>query len=40
MKLNGQLHAPTDVPSGEEAAVSIEQEAGWASEPVWTLWRE
>jgi hypothetical protein len=32
MQASGQLHDP--------ATLLIGQEAGWAPEPVWTLWRE
>jgi hypothetical protein len=32
--MNGQLHAPAASPP-----VHIEYEAGWAPEPVWTIWR-
>jgi hypothetical protein len=42
MEVSGQLHAPTTLPPspGERAPVSIGQEAEWASELVWTLWRK
>jgi hypothetical protein len=36
---SGQLHAPTVLPPGKQPPVPIGQEAGWSSEPVWTLWR-
>jgi hypothetical protein len=39
MKMNGQLYDPADLPSEKEFAVRFEYEAGWAPEPVWTLWR-
>jgi hypothetical protein len=39
MNGNGQLHAQAALPPGEEPPVTIGQEAGWAQEPVWTLWR-
>jgi hypothetical protein len=38
MEVIGQLHAPAAVPQGKLRAVPIGQEAGWATEPVWTLW--
>jgi hypothetical protein len=31
-----QIHAQVALPPGKELQVSILQEAGWASEPVWT----
>jgi hypothetical protein len=31
MEVSGQLHAPATLPIAEEAE--------WAPEPVWTLWR-
>jgi hypothetical protein len=34
-----KLEAPVDLPPEKEAAVSIGYEAGWAPEPVWTMWR-
>jgi hypothetical protein len=36
---NDQLHAPAVLPTRKEPPVSIENEAGWAPEPVWTTWR-
>jgi hypothetical protein len=36
MDMSGQLHAPVSLPPWKEP---IEEEAGWAPEPVWTLWR-
>jgi hypothetical protein len=38
MEASGQLHAPAALPSGKEPPVPMEQEAGWAPEPAWTLW--
>jgi hypothetical protein len=32
--MSGQLHVPVALPPGK--TVPIRQEAGWASEPVWT----
>jgi hypothetical protein len=39
MKVSDQLHAPAILPPEKEPLVLIGQEAGWAPEPVWTLWR-
>ena len=39
MEVSGQLHATDALPLRKEPPVSFEQEAGWASEKVWTLWR-
>jgi hypothetical protein len=39
MEMSCQLHAPAALPPGNEAPAPIEQKAGWAPEPVWTLWR-
>jgi hypothetical protein len=36
MEVSGELDAPAALPPGEEPTG---QEAGWAPEPVWTLWR-
>jgi hypothetical protein len=36
MEVSGQLHTPAALPPGKEPPVPIAQEAGWASEPVWT----
>jgi hypothetical protein len=35
---SGQLHAPAALASAKEPLVSIEYEARWAPESVWTLW--
>jgi hypothetical protein len=37
--VSGQLHTQARLPPGKEPPVPIECEAGWATEPVWTLWR-
>jgi hypothetical protein len=34
-----KLHASAALPPGKEPPVRVGYEAGWASEPVWTLWR-
>jgi hypothetical protein len=39
MEMNDQLHAPGRFTLGEEQPIPIGQEASWAPEPVWTLWR-
>jgi hypothetical protein len=39
MEVSGQFHAPATLPPGKEPPVTIGYEAGWAPEPVWTLWR-
>jgi hypothetical protein len=39
MEVSGQLHVPAALPLGKEPTVPTGQEAGWAPEPVWTLWR-
>jgi hypothetical protein len=39
MEVSGQLHVLTVLLSGKEPPISIVEEAGWAPEPVWTLWR-
>lgn len=36
--MNSQPHAPVVLPRGKEVAVPMEQEAGWAPEPMWTIW--
>jgi hypothetical protein len=39
MEVSGLLHAPVALPPGEEPPVPIGQEARWAPDSVWTLWR-
>jgi hypothetical protein len=39
MEVSRQLHTPATLPPGKEHPVPIAQEAGWAPDPVWTLWR-
>jgi len=36
MEASGQLHTLATLPPGKELLVPIGEEAGWASEPVWT----
>jgi hypothetical protein len=38
--MSGQLHAPAALTPGKEPPVRIGEEAGWASEPVWTTGEE
>jgi hypothetical protein len=38
MAVSGQLHALAVLLTGKEYPVPIGYEAGWAREPVWTLW--
>jgi hypothetical protein len=40
MEASGQLHIPAALPPGKELPVPIREEAGWALEPVWMLWRK
>jgi hypothetical protein len=37
--MNGKLHALNTLPQEKEPLVPVEWNAGWATEPVWTLWR-
>jgi hypothetical protein len=39
MEVTGQLHAPATILPGKESQVPIVQEAEWAQDPVWTLWK-
>jgi hypothetical protein len=38
--VGGQLHAPIALPPGKGHPIHIGYEAGWALEPVLTLWRK
>jgi hypothetical protein len=38
MEVSGQYHAPAALTPGKEPLVPIGQRAGYAPEPVWTLW--
>jgi hypothetical protein len=40
IEMIGQLHPLAALPQLKVIQVSIEQEAHWASEPDWMLWRE
>jgi hypothetical protein len=40
MEVCGQLLAPAALPPGKEPPVPIRYEAGWAAQPVLTLWRK
>jgi hypothetical protein len=37
--MSGQPYDPVPLLLGRQPQVNIGQEAGWAPEPVWTLWR-
>jgi hypothetical protein len=39
MEVSGHLHAPAAVLRRKSPLVPIGQEAVWASEPVWALWK-
>ena len=39
MGVSGKIHAPADLPSGEDLPVPIEQEVGCVSELVYGPWR-
>jgi hypothetical protein len=39
MEVSDQFHAPSALSPGKKLQVHIEYEGGWASQPVWTLWR-
>jgi hypothetical protein len=39
MEVNNKVQPPADVTPEKEPPIPIGQEAGWAPEPVWTLWR-
>jgi hypothetical protein len=39
MEASGQFHMPTALSSVKEPSVPTGQEAAWAPEPVWMLWR-
>jgi len=38
MEMSGQLHEQAALHPDQEPPVPILREAGWFSEPVWTLW--
>jgi hypothetical protein len=38
MEVSGQFHDPAALPQGKEPPIPVGYEAGWAPEPVWTLW--
>jgi hypothetical protein len=38
MEVSGQTLAPAALPQKKQPPVPIVEEAGWAPEPVWTLW--
>jgi hypothetical protein len=37
--MSGQFHVLHAFTTGEELKITLVLEAGWAPEPVWTLWR-
>jgi hypothetical protein len=39
MVVSGHLHNPTVLPPGKQTPVYIGYEVGWASKPIWMLWR-
>jgi hypothetical protein len=39
LEVSSQVHANAALPLEKEPPVPIGWEAGWATEPVWTLWR-
>jgi hypothetical protein len=39
VEVSGYYHASADFHPKKEPSVTIVQEAGWAQEPVWTIWR-
>jgi hypothetical protein len=39
MEVSGQLHVQAALPPEKKPPVPTREEARWASEPVWTLWR-
>jgi hypothetical protein len=39
LEVSGQLHVAAVLPPGKGPPVPIGEEAGWAPESVWTLWR-
>jgi hypothetical protein len=39
MEASFQLHASISIPPRKERPVPIGKKAGWASKPVWMLWR-
>jgi hypothetical protein len=38
-ELDGYLDTLAALPSGDEALLPFEHEAGWVPEPVWMFWR-
>jgi hypothetical protein len=39
MEVSGQPQMPTSLHLEKDLVASIDEEAGWALEPVWTFWR-
>jgi hypothetical protein len=40
VEVNVELHAQAVLPLEKEPPLPIVEEAGWAPEPAWTLWRK
>ena len=36
---NSQLHAPITLLPGKATPLPVEEDPGWAPQPVWVLWR-
>jgi hypothetical protein len=39
MEVSGEPHTPAILRPGKQCPVPSVQEAGWAPEPIWILWR-
>jgi hypothetical protein len=39
MELSAQIQTLSTLAAGKEPLVSVKHEVGWASDPVWTVWR-
>jgi len=39
MEVCGQLYIPTALPAGNETAIRVGYEDGWAPQPIWTRCR-
>jgi hypothetical protein len=39
MYVSCQLHSPTALSPEKESPIPIRWDAGWAPDPVWTLWK-
>jgi len=38
-EVSGQLHVLAALPPEKDPAIAVQQEAGWDTQPAWTLWR-